>query len=103
MPKAITCVRHGKWKLYWTGWRHVSFNMLILIGQWYAVRDGTDRIFYATYPGQCGEMGTVEEIFDTSRQSDQINVVPSTSFKIKCRIKGELLLALVKHLDKFGF
>jgi len=102
MPKAITCVKHGRWKLYWTGWRHVQCNMLLLVAQWYAVCEDTVKVFYASYPGQVGEMFASDSMCEVTREPDQIAVLPSTPHKTKCRIKGELLLKLVNYLDEHG-
>jgi len=100
MPRAITCVNHGKWKVYWTGWRHVRFDMLILIGQWYAVSHGGRPICYASYPGAVGKLDCEDHLLEVCKQRGQIEVLPSTPYKVKCKIKQELLFKLTGYLDE---
>jgi hypothetical protein len=100
MPRAITCVTHGKYKIYWTGWRHVNPYLLVMIAQWYAVSESEDAAFVASYPGTVARNGCVDHAFDCTMQRDQICVIPSTPYKVKNRIKAELLYRLVKFLDE---
>lgn len=99
MPKAITCVRHGKWKLYWTGWRYYGATHLILVAQWYALANDVEGIYYASHPGNTAHVDSPDLYLDITRYPGQILVLPSTPHKTKCEIKAKTLLRLVECID----
>lgn len=99
MPRAITCVKHEKWKLYWTGWRHATCHGVQLIAQWYAVHETAHRMIVAPTSGPISIIEAPDSVFRIDRQPNQSVVLPSTPYNRKCKIKAELLLALVKFID----